>query len=57
MTESYEKRRNLIIKGLNDIKGLSCLTPGGAFYAFTNISEFGMSSRDFCLKVLEKQKP
>lgn len=56
MTESYEKRRNLIIKGLNDIKGLSCINPGGAFYAFTNISEFGMSSRDFCLKVLDETK-
>ncbi|MDI9491276.1 MAG: pyridoxal phosphate-dependent aminotransferase [Bacillota bacterium] len=53
MTESYEKRRNIIVKGLNDIKGFSCVQPGGAFYAFTNISEFGMPSREFCLKVLK----
>lgn len=56
MTESYEKRRSIIIKGLNDIKGLSVINPGGAFYAFTNISEFGLGSRDFCMQVLQETK-
>ena len=54
MRASYEKRRNLIFTGINQIKGLSCNKPAGAFYVFVNISEFGLASREFCLKLLDE---
>jgi aspartate aminotransferase len=39
MAMVFEKRRNLIVEKLNSINGISCKTPGGAFYAFPNISK------------------
>jgi aspartate/methionine/tyrosine aminotransferase len=39
MMLSFKRRRNLIVKGLNDIKGIRCLLPGGAFYAWPNVTE------------------
>jgi aspartate aminotransferase len=38
MARVFEMRRNLIVEKLNGIKGISCKVPGGAFYAFPNIS-------------------
>jgi len=38
MTKTFEKRRDVIVGMLNDIPGVSCQTPGGAFYLFPNIS-------------------
>lgn len=52
MTE-YKERRDILIAGLNSIRGISCHTPGGAFYAFPNISSFGMTSEDFASYMLE----
>ncbi|NHJ32600.1 MAG: pyridoxal phosphate-dependent aminotransferase [Asgard group archaeon] len=39
MMLSFKKRRNLIVDGLNNIEGLKCLKPGGAFYAWPNVTE------------------
>lgn len=39
MIKIYKERRDLIIDGLNKIKGFSCKNPGGAFYAFPNVTE------------------
>ncbi|MEI6845455.1 MAG: pyridoxal phosphate-dependent aminotransferase [Candidatus Firestonebacteria bacterium] len=39
MTVEYKKRRDLIVKLLNDIKGFSCKSPKGAFYAFPNVTQ------------------
>jgi len=39
MTESFKERRDLIVKELNEIEGVSCLNPGGAFYAWPNVTE------------------
>ena len=39
MKSTFLKRRDLIVKLLNDIPGVSCLTPGGAFYVWPNVSE------------------
>ena len=47
MVEQYAVRRDLITDGLNSIPGISCLKPESTFYAFPNISSFGMSSWDF----------
>jgi aspartate aminotransferase len=38
MVKVFEKRRDLMVKGLNSIEGVSCMIPDGAFYAFANIS-------------------
>lgn len=53
MKEIYQKRRDLLVDGINAIEGLTCLKPKGAFYAFINISAFGKTSRDFAMALLE----
>jgi len=55
MREEYDQRRRLILEGFKSI-GLDCFVPEGAFYAFPNIGKFGMSSDDFCMKLLEEKK-
>jgi aspartate aminotransferase len=45
MVEEFRRRREVIIRGLNAIPKLSAKTPHGAFYAFPNITETGMTSR------------
>ena len=47
MMEKFKIRRDIIVKGLNSIEGITCRTPLGAFYAFPNISGTGLSSSDF----------
>jgi aspartate/methionine/tyrosine aminotransferase len=44
MCKAFDERRKLIVEGLNDIPGFSCVTPKGAFYAFPNISGTGKSA-------------
>ena len=44
MVEEFHKRRDVIVEGLNRIPGVSCLEPGGAFYAFPNVKELGAPS-------------
>ncbi len=53
MTE-YKARRDLLVNGLNQIPGISCHLPGGAFYAFPDISSFGKTSEEFADAMLEK---
>jgi aminotransferase len=55
MVGHYDRRRNLIVNGLNQI-GLSCFEPKGAFYAFPSISVTGMSSQEFCAELLKEEK-
>ena len=50
----YKKLRDLIVRKLNEIPGVSCLTPDGACYVFPNIKGTGMSSSEFADFVLEK---
>jgi aspartate/methionine/tyrosine aminotransferase len=52
--KSFQRRRDIVVKGLNDIKGVRCRVPGGAFYAFPNISGTGWSSRDLARELLDK---
>jgi aspartate aminotransferase len=40
----YQSRRDFIVKGLNDIPGVVCLKPQGAFYVFPNVKAFGVTS-------------
>jgi aspartate aminotransferase len=39
MVSDYKERRDMIVKGLNDIKGIHCLVPDGAFYVFPNVTQ------------------
>ena len=55
MREEYDMRRRLIVNGFNRL-GLSCREPKGAFYAFPCIRSTGMSSEEFCEKLLYSQK-
>ena len=52
MMKKFDKRRNLIVEGLNSLPGIKCNKPGGAFYVFPNISETGMSGEVFSEKCL-----
>ena len=54
MMRAYRNRRDIIVSGLNEIRGINCLTPGGAFYAFPNISRTGLTSEEFSTMMLEK---
>ena len=53
MMAEYKQRRDMLVSGLNAIPGVSCHLPGGAFYAFPNISSFGMSSEEFADYMLD----
>ena len=55
MREEYNMRRNVIVKGFNDM-GLECFEPKGAFYAFPCIKSTGMGSDEFCEKLLMEKK-
>lgn len=44
--EAFRNRRDTIVKGLNQVKGFSCLKPEGAFYVFPNITQTGFSSQE-----------
>ncbi len=50
---AFDTRRRRIVDGLNAITGISCVEPLGAFYAFPNISGFGMSSDEFANRLLD----
>lgn len=54
MHNEYNMRRRLVVKSFNDM-GLSCFEPRGAFYAFPCIKSSGMSSEEFCTKLLEQK--
>jgi aminotransferase len=56
MVKEYDRRRKLIFKRLNEIRGFSCIEPKGAFYAFPNVQEFGMNSLAFSKWLLKKAK-
>ena len=47
MVEEFRKRRDNIVKGLNSLPGVNCLTPQGAFYVFPNITQTGWTSEEF----------
>ena len=55
MREEYNRRRRLMVNGFNKI-GLECREPKGAFYAFPSIKSTGLTSEEFCQKLLESQK-
>lgn len=54
MREEYDMRRRLIVSGFRDL-GFDCFEPEGAFYIFPCIKNTGMSSEEFCTRLLEKK--
>ena len=54
MLDEYQRRRDLIVDGLNSIPGFKCQKPQGAFYAFPNITGTGLKSMELANLILEK---
>ncbi|MDD6050801.1 MAG: aminotransferase class I/II-fold pyridoxal phosphate-dependent enzyme [Clostridiales bacterium] len=55
MRESYDRRRRLMVEGFRAM-GLDCFEPRGAFYVFPSIKSTGLSSEEFCNRLLFEQK-
>ncbi|MHA1237932.1 MAG: pyridoxal phosphate-dependent aminotransferase [Candidatus Odinarchaeia archaeon] len=56
MRLEYDKRRRSLVKALNEIDGVECPMPRGAFYVFPDVSKFGKPSKELCELILEKGK-
>lgn len=54
MVEEFRSRRDVIVAGLNSIEGVTCAMPEGAFYAFPDIRETGLSSREAADRLLNE---
>ncbi len=54
MVEEFQRRRDVIVDGLNALPGVSCKLPKGAFYVFPNVSELGRPSKELENLLLEK---
>lgn len=52
----FAKRRDILLGGLSRIPGIRCNNPTGAFYAFPNISSYGLTSVEFCNRLLDEEK-
>lgn len=55
MVSEYDMRRRLCVKGFNDM-GLTCFEPEGAFYVFPCIKSTGLSSEEFCERLVKEKK-
>ncbi len=56
MLQAFTERRQIMLKLLNDIPGISCPAPQGAFYLFPDISAIGLGSIEFCKALLAQHK-
>ncbi len=54
MLKAFNERREIIVRGLNQIKGFNCIKPKGAFYAFPNITKTGIKSKELEELILNK---
>lgn len=54
MMRAFDRRRKLVVEGLNALPGISCITPKGAFYAFPNISGTGWKAKKLASALLEE---
>ena len=55
MRAEYNRRRRYIVGGLRSL-GIDCFDPEGAFYVYPNISKFGLTSEEFCERLLQEEK-
>ena len=56
MRQEYQRRKDYAVKALNEINGISCNDPQGAFYIFVNVKSLGMSSMEVAEYFLEEAK-
>ncbi|WP_024587734.1 pyridoxal phosphate-dependent aminotransferase [Aliihoeflea sp. 2WW] len=54
MMRAFDRRRKIVVDGLNAIDGISCIVPKGAFYAFPNISQTGWKAKKLASALLEE---
>ena len=55
MVEEYDRRRKYVVKSLDEIPGVQCTMPKGAFYVFPRFSNLRMSSFDISMRLLEEE--
>jgi aspartate/methionine/tyrosine aminotransferase len=54
MVAEFDRRRALVVDGLNRLPGVSCITPKGAFYAFPNVARTGWKAKALASALLEQ---
>jgi aspartate/methionine/tyrosine aminotransferase len=54
MMRAFDRRRKVVVEGLNALPGISCVTPKGAFYAFPNIAGTGWKAKKLASALLEE---
>jgi aspartate/methionine/tyrosine aminotransferase len=54
MVSEFRRRRDAFVAGLNTVPGFRCQLPGGAFYAFANVTETGYGSRELADKLMNE---
>ena len=55
MVAEFKRRRDVIVDGLNAIRGVTCLKPKGAFYVFPNVTGTGIDSEELAKKLLDEK--
>ena len=53
MVAEFDRRRKIVVEGLNKLPGVSCATPKGAFYAFPNVGKTGWKAKALASSLLE----
>jgi aspartate aminotransferase len=56
MIEEYQVRRDIVVRELAKVNGISCFSPKGTFYAFPNIASIGLKSQELAMKLLDRSK-
>ena len=54
MMAEFTKRREFVVDGLNKLPGVSCIEPNGAFYAFPNVKDTGLDTRELANRLLDE---
>ena len=54
MMRAFDRRRKVVVEGLNSLPGVTCITPKGAFYAFPNISGTGWKAKKLATALLDE---
>jgi len=54
MMQAFDRRRKLVVDGLNALPGVSCITPKGAFYAFPNVKATGWQAKKLASTLLDE---
>ena len=53
MLAEFDRRRKAVVAGLNELPGVSCIEPKGAFYAFPNVSQTGWKAKKLATAILD----